>query len=200
MKIVPRRCISDPKLRLFQYTAIAEFSRIRFLAAYPEQSTYSSADFLKRMVKWYARRNICVECVQTDNGFEFTNRFSNSKRDVQTLFEKTAAEKIRNAFILSTLSFPWLILRNNLLSIIAVPTIYRCDRLLGFLLSSSLPNMFDNSTHSFSLNFFLDMEIPGRMWYNRGATSGASPGKGESRRRGKPCWQLKIELQRIKWK
>ena len=33
-----------------------------------------------------------VECVQTDNGFEFTNRFSNSKRDLQTLFEKTAAE------------------------------------------------------------------------------------------------------------
>lgn len=33
-----------------------------------------------------------MECVQADNGFEFTNRFSNSKRDVQTLFEKTAAE------------------------------------------------------------------------------------------------------------
>lgn len=43
-------------------------------------------------MKWYARRGICVECVQTDNGFEFTNRFSNSKRNVQTLFEKTAAE------------------------------------------------------------------------------------------------------------
>ena len=92
VKVVPHRCIADPELRLFQYTAIDEFSRIRFLAAYPEQSTYSSADFLKRMVKWYARRDICVECVQTDNGFEFTNRFSNSKRDVQTLFEKTAAE------------------------------------------------------------------------------------------------------------
>ena len=33
-----------------------------------------------------------MECVQTDNGFEFTNRFSNSKRDLPTLFEKTAAE------------------------------------------------------------------------------------------------------------
>ena len=33
-----------------------------------------------------------VECVQTDNGFEFTNRFSNSKRDIPTLFESTAAE------------------------------------------------------------------------------------------------------------
>lgn len=92
VKVVPLKCIAVPELRLFQYTAIDEFSRLRFLAAYPEQSTYSSADFLKRLVKWYARRGILVECVQTDNGFEFTNRFSNSKRDLPTLFEKTAAE------------------------------------------------------------------------------------------------------------
>ena len=92
VKIVPRACITDPELRLFQYTAIDEFSRLRFLWAYEEQSTYSSADFLKRLVKWYQRRGITVECVQTDNGFEFTNRFSNSKRDLPTLFEKTAAE------------------------------------------------------------------------------------------------------------
>ena len=80
------------KLGLFQYTAIDKFTRLRFLAAYPEQSTYSSADFLKKLVKWYARRGIRVECVQTDNGFEFTNRFSNSKRDLPTLFEATARE------------------------------------------------------------------------------------------------------------
>ena len=92
VKVVPRRCIADPELRLYQYTAIDEFTRLRFLAAYPEQSTYSSADFLKRLFKWYARQGIQVECVQTDNGFEFTNRFSNSKRDLPTLFEKTAAE------------------------------------------------------------------------------------------------------------
>ena len=34
-----------------------------------------------------ARKGIKIECVQTDNGFEFTNRFSNSKRDIPTLFE-----------------------------------------------------------------------------------------------------------------
>ena len=90
VKVVPRRCIADPELRLFQYTAIDEFSRLRFLAAYPEQSAFSSADFLKKLVMWYARRGIHIECVQTDNGFEFTNRFSNSKRDILTLFEATA--------------------------------------------------------------------------------------------------------------
>ena len=92
VKVVPRRCIADPELRLYQYTAIDEFTRLRFLAAYPEQSTYSSADFLKKLFKWYARRGIRVECVQTDNGFEFTNRFSNRKRDLPTLFETTAAQ------------------------------------------------------------------------------------------------------------
>ena len=73
VKVVPRKCIADPELRLFQYTAIDEFTRLRFLAAYPEQSTYSSADFLRKLTAWYARRGIKVECVQTDNGFEFTN-------------------------------------------------------------------------------------------------------------------------------
>ena len=92
VKVVPRRCIADSQLRLFQYTAIDEFTRLRFLAAYPEQSTYSSSDFLTRLFKWYERRGIKVECVQTDNGFEFTNRFSNSKRDLPTLFEATAAQ------------------------------------------------------------------------------------------------------------
>jgi len=100
VKVVPRVCIANPELRLFQYTAIDEFTRLRFLAAYPEQSTYSSADFLRRLTAWYARRGIEVECVQTDNGFEFTNRFSNSKRDLPTLFEKTAAElNIRHKLI-----------------------------------------------------------------------------------------------------
>lgn len=63
VKVVPRRCIADSDLRLFQYTAIDEFTRLRFLAAYPEQSTYSSADFLRRLTEWYARRGIKVECV-----------------------------------------------------------------------------------------------------------------------------------------
>ena len=92
VKVVPRRCITDPELRLYQYTAIDEFTRLRFLWAYPEQSTYSSADFLRRLYKWFARKGIKVECVQTDNGFEFTNRFSGTKKDRPTLFEQTAME------------------------------------------------------------------------------------------------------------
>ena len=90
VKVVPRRCIAAPELRLFQYTAIDEFSRLRLLGAYDEQSTYSSADFLRKVAAFYGRFGIQVECIQTDNGFEFTNRFSSTKSGKPTLFEETA--------------------------------------------------------------------------------------------------------------
>ena len=92
VKVVPRRCLADPTMKLYQYTAIDEFSRLRFIYGYEEQSTYSSADFAKKLVKWYKRHGITVECIQTDNGSEFTNRFSASKRNKPTLFEITLAK------------------------------------------------------------------------------------------------------------
>lgn len=88
VKVVPRKCIADPELRLYQYTAIDEYSRYRVLGAYPEQSTYSSTDFLKKVVLEFTRKGIEVECIQTDNGMEFTNRFS-THRNRPTLFEET---------------------------------------------------------------------------------------------------------------
>ena len=92
VKVVPRRCIADQQLRLYQYTAIDEHSRYRVLGAYAEQSTFSSADFLNKVVTHFACKGVAVECIQTDNGFEFTNRFSSSRRDLETLFEATARQ------------------------------------------------------------------------------------------------------------
>ena len=91
VKVVPLKCLANPEERLYQYTATHEYTRLRYLSVYPEQSTYSFADFLKKVVAWFNRRGIRVECVQTDNGFEFTSHFSGSKRDLLTLFELTAA-------------------------------------------------------------------------------------------------------------
>ena len=91
VKVVPLRCLANPEERLFQYTAIDEYSRLRYLGAYPEQSTYSSADFLRKAAAWFKRRGVSVECVQTDNGFEFTNRFATGHGNTPTLFEATAA-------------------------------------------------------------------------------------------------------------
>ena len=91
VKIVPRKCIADPDLRLFQYTAIDEYSRYRILGAYPEQTTYSSYQFLLRVVDEFKRLGVKVECVQTDNGIEFTNRFAHGDCKHQTLFEEALA-------------------------------------------------------------------------------------------------------------
>ena len=92
VKVALRRCIANPEMRLFQYTAIDEFARLRFLAACSGRGSYSSADFLKKMFKGYARRGIEVACVQTDYGPEFTNRFLTGRQRCPSLFGNTAAE------------------------------------------------------------------------------------------------------------
>lgn len=60
MKVVPRSCLANKAERLFQYTAIDEYSRYRILGAYPEQSTYSSAEFLKKVVRQFKRLGVRV--------------------------------------------------------------------------------------------------------------------------------------------
>src|SRR5699024_11990699 len=62
VKVVPLKCLTNPEERLYQYTALDEYTRLRYLGAYPEQSTYSSADFLEKMVAWFKRRGVRVEC------------------------------------------------------------------------------------------------------------------------------------------
>ena len=71
VKVVPTACIvGDAKgERFYQYTAIDEYSRFRYIEAFREQNTYSSKVFLEHMLGAFPFR---VECVQTDNGFEFT--------------------------------------------------------------------------------------------------------------------------------
>ena len=62
-----------------------------YLAAYNEQSTYSSVDFLKKAYAFFKHSGFTMKCIQTDNGFECTNRFSRATRHLLMLFEKTAA-------------------------------------------------------------------------------------------------------------
>lgn len=92
VKHVPAACIlgDAESEKFYQYTAIDEFSRFRYVEAFREISTYSSMVFLEHMLKAFP---FPVECVQTDNGFEFTKRFGSSKSDKDlTLFEKKLAE------------------------------------------------------------------------------------------------------------
>ena len=73
VKFVPEACIVGDAAgeKFYQYTAIDEFARWRYLEAFQEHSTYSSAQFLEHLIKAAPFK---ILCVQTDNGTEFTKR------------------------------------------------------------------------------------------------------------------------------
>lgn len=85
VKFVPASClVGDAKgKKFYQYTAIDEYSRYRYVEAFEEHSSYSSAIFLEHMLKAF---KFPVKCVQTDNGAEFTKRLCSGKA-TPTMFE-----------------------------------------------------------------------------------------------------------------
>ena len=91
VKFVPLSCLAGEakEHKFYQYTFIDEYSRFRYLEAFEEHSTYSSAEFLKHIVEKFP---YAIECIQTDNGTEFTNRLNSHRSDKKTLFEKTLEE------------------------------------------------------------------------------------------------------------
>ncbi len=70
--------------RYYQYTAIDEYTRKRVLWASKEQSTSASAEFVDIVIKKFPFK---IECIQTDNGFEFTNRLNSNETTKKTMFE-----------------------------------------------------------------------------------------------------------------
>ena len=96
VKYVPKECLSPEFIEkygntdLFQYTAIDECSRYRILCGYREHNTYSSSLFLCQVVSAFKSLGIEVECVQTDNGPEFTKVFHTKDQNNHSMFEVTA--------------------------------------------------------------------------------------------------------------
>lgn len=86
VKFVPAACIVGQASgeKYYQYTAIDEYSRFRYIEAFKEHSSYSSAVFLEHLVKAF---KFPILCVQTDNGMEFTKRLCVSEKRTPTLFE-----------------------------------------------------------------------------------------------------------------
>ena len=95
VKYVPTECLTkelqERNERYYQYTAIDECSRKRYIWYTDEHSTYMSSEFVKRVIRYFPFK---IKCIQTDNGFEFTNRLSwqTFLRKKQTLFEATLEE------------------------------------------------------------------------------------------------------------
>lgn len=92
VKFVPAICLVNEAKgqKFYQYTAIDEYSRWRFVEAFEEHSSYSSAQFLEHLIKAFPYP---IECVQTDNGQEFTKRFgSYGGSEKLTVFQIRLAE------------------------------------------------------------------------------------------------------------
>ena len=77
------------KEAFYQYAAIDEYIRLRYLAAFEEQSTYSSMCFVQQLIKAFPFK---IEKVQTDNGLEFTKISSKAKPENKTLIERQLEE------------------------------------------------------------------------------------------------------------
>ena len=97
VKFVPQACLVGDAVRdaaenggrYYQFTFIDEYSRFRYLEAFQEHSSHSAAGFIRHCVKKFP---YAMECVQTDNGSEFSNRMNGSKTVRPTLFQKTLDE------------------------------------------------------------------------------------------------------------
>lgn len=95
VKYVPKCCVhdKDPNARYYQFTAIDEYSRQRYLEGFADNSSHSAAVFLLHTLEYF---KYPIKCVQTDNGFEFTKTYirdkpQNGKRTL-TLFQKALRE------------------------------------------------------------------------------------------------------------
>lgn len=93
VKYVPTKNLTEEVKKIdgryYQYTAIDEYTRQRVLWASKEQSTSASTEFVKVVMKKFKYR---IECIQTDNGFEFTNRLNANECMKKTMFEKELEE------------------------------------------------------------------------------------------------------------
>ncbi len=92
VKFVPSICLVNEAKgqHFYQYTAMDEYSRWRFVEAFEEHSSYSSALFLAHLIQAFP----CpVECVQTDNGQGVTKRFGPyGGSDKPTIFQAQLAK------------------------------------------------------------------------------------------------------------
>ena len=68
VKFVPSYCVSNGQ-KYYQYTAVDECTRWTYREMYDEHSTYSSTDFLKKLI---LNCPFPIREIQTDNGTEFT--------------------------------------------------------------------------------------------------------------------------------
>lgn len=84
VKYVPSYCVANG-VKYYQYTAIDECTRVVFREIYDEHSTYSSKDFLEKLLEAFP---FPIRELQTDNGTEFTSALLVKDPATKSLFEQ----------------------------------------------------------------------------------------------------------------
>ncbi len=84
VKYVPGRCLTGGLVgnKVYQYTAVDECTRWRYVAHFTELSTYSSTLFVAKLQRRFPFE---IQCIQTDNGAEFTSVLQGAKK--KSMFE-----------------------------------------------------------------------------------------------------------------
>jgi transposase InsO family protein len=90
VKFMPSECNKSDR-KMYQYTAIDEYSRWCYREIYDEHSTYSAFLFLINLIK---NAPFPIKGIQTDNGTEWTNALLVVKAKHKTLFEE-ALERLK---------------------------------------------------------------------------------------------------------
>lgn len=105
VKEVPYNCLKGAAKRdekhLYQWTAIDECTRIRFIYGFEEHTPENSVKFLKMLQKVFPFK---IQTIQTDNGTEFTYKYISN--DILCPFD-TALEKAGIAHKLIPPRTPW---------------------------------------------------------------------------------------------
>lgn len=90
VKEVPFNCLRGKALRdgkhLYQWTAIDECTRLRFVYAFEEHTPENTVKFLKMLLKAFPFK---IQTIQTDNGTEFTYKYISET-------EKSPLDKLLN--------------------------------------------------------------------------------------------------------
>lgn len=83
VKEVPYNCLGGSVLRdekhLYQWTAIDECTRMRFVYGFEEHTPENSVRFLAMLIKTFPFK---IKTIQTDNGTEFTYKFISDDKNL----------------------------------------------------------------------------------------------------------------------
>lgn len=97
IKYTPKIDVNGYLINYYQFTAIDDCTRTRFLCWYESMSKANAIDFIKRAIKFFPFR---IQNIQTDHGSQFTNDFFANRKNIHDFTDLIENEyKIKHKLI-----------------------------------------------------------------------------------------------------